>query len=60
MARGSTFECLTLEAVAEFNRNTLDVNGIRYFSRGAECHPELFDTFRYPHSIIRDHEPAMV
>ncbi|KAI6097800.1 alpha/beta-hydrolase [Pisolithus sp. B1] len=49
---GKGFECLTLESMAEFNRNTPDVEGVRYFSWGAECHPGLFDTFRYPHSII--------
>ncbi|KAI6026913.1 Alpha/Beta hydrolase protein [Pisolithus microcarpus] len=49
---GKGFECLTLEAMEEFNRNTPDVEGVRYFSWGAEYHPGLFDTFKYPHSVI--------
>ncbi|KAL4070784.1 alpha beta-hydrolase [Scleroderma citrinum] len=49
---GKAFECLTPEAMEEFNKNTPDVEGVRYFSWGAEYEPGLFDTWRYPHSII--------
>ncbi|KAI6041109.1 Alpha/Beta hydrolase protein [Pisolithus marmoratus] len=49
---GKGFESLTLEAMKEFNRNTPDVEGVRYFSWGAEYQPVLFDTWKYPHSVI--------
>ncbi|KAI6007154.1 Alpha/Beta hydrolase protein [Pisolithus albus] len=53
---GKAFECLTLEAMAEFNKNTPDVDGVRYFSWGAEYEPGLFDTWKYPHSVIYANE----
>ncbi|KAI6031594.1 Alpha/Beta hydrolase protein [Pisolithus microcarpus] len=49
---GKAFECLTLEAMEEFNKNTPDVDGVRYFSWGAEYEPGLFDTWKYSHSVI--------
>lgn len=49
---GKAFECLTPEAMEEFNKNTPDMENVRYFSWGAEYEPALFDTWRYPHSII--------
>lgn len=49
---GKAFECLTLEAMAEFNENTPDIEGVRYFSWGADYEPGLFDTWKYPHSVI--------
>ncbi|KAG6336137.1 hypothetical protein ID866_2947 [Astraeus odoratus] len=49
---GKAFEALTPEAMEEFNTNTLDMEGVRYFSWGAEYEPGLFDAFKYPHSII--------
>ncbi|KAI6047786.1 Alpha/Beta hydrolase protein [Pisolithus marmoratus] len=49
---GKAFECLTLEAMAEFNKNTPNVDGVRYFSWGAEYEPGLFDAWKYPHSVI--------
>ncbi|KAG6381025.1 Alpha/Beta hydrolase protein [Boletus reticuloceps] len=53
---GKAFECLTREAMKEFNDNTPDVEGIRYFSWGAEYEPGLIDTWKYPHSIIAAQE----
>ncbi|KAI6118988.1 Alpha/Beta hydrolase protein [Pisolithus croceorrhizus] len=49
---GKAFECLTLEAMEEFNKNTPDVDDVRYFSWGAEYKPGLFDAWKYPHSVI--------
>ncbi|KAG9314213.1 Alpha/Beta hydrolase protein [Chiua virens] len=53
---GKAFECLTREAMSEFNDNTPDVEGVRYFSWGAEYEPGLIDTWKYPHSIIAAQE----
>ncbi|KAF8445771.1 Alpha/Beta hydrolase protein [Boletus edulis BED1] len=53
---GKAFECLTREAMKEFNDNTPDVEGVRYFSWGAEYEPGLIDTWKYPHSIIAAQE----
>ncbi|KAI6104078.1 alpha/beta-hydrolase [Pisolithus croceorrhizus] len=49
---GKAFECLTLEAMEEFNKNTPNVDDVRYFSWGAEYKPGLFDAWKCPHSII--------
>ncbi|KAH7885954.1 alpha beta-hydrolase [Phlebopus sp. FC_14] len=49
---GKAFECLTREAVEEFNRTTPDAKDVRYFSWGAEYEPGLIDAWKYPHSII--------
>lgn len=38
--------------MAEFNENTPDIEGVRYFSWGADYEPGLFDTWKYPHSVI--------
>ncbi|KAI9461753.1 Alpha/Beta hydrolase protein [Boletus coccyginus] len=53
---GKAFECLTREAMKEFNDSTPDVEGVRYFSWGAEYEPGLIDTWKYPHSIIAAQE----
>ncbi|KAF8560202.1 alpha/beta-hydrolase [Imleria badia] len=53
---GKAFECLTREAMKHFNDNTPDVEGVRYFSWGAEYEPGLIDTWKYPHSIIAAQE----
>ncbi|KAH0838165.1 Alpha/Beta hydrolase protein [Lanmaoa asiatica] len=53
---GKAFECLTKEAMKEFNDSTPDVEGVRYFSWGAEYEPGLIDTWKYPHSIIAAQE----
>ncbi|KAI6135464.1 Alpha/Beta hydrolase protein [Pisolithus croceorrhizus] len=53
---GKAFECLTLEAMEEFNKNTPNVNGVRYFSWGAEYEPGLFDAWKYSHSVISANE----
>lgn len=43
---GKAFECLTREAMKEFNDNTPDADGVRYFSWGAEYEPGLIDTWK--------------
>lgn len=43
---GSAFECLTPAAMSEFNEQTRDVPGVKYFSWGAEYNPGLIDTFK--------------
>lgn len=43
---GKAFECLTLEAMREFNEKTPDVEGVRYFSWGAVYEPGLIDTWK--------------
>ncbi|KAF9229090.1 alpha/beta-hydrolase [Gyrodon lividus] len=53
---GKAFECLTREAMKEFNENTPDVEGVRYFSWGAEYEPGLIDAWKYPHTIISAQE----
>ncbi|KAF8846205.1 alpha/beta-hydrolase [Paxillus ammoniavirescens] len=53
---GKAFECLTREAMKEFNKNTPDIEGVRYFSWGAEYDPGLIDPWKYPHSIISAQE----
>ncbi|KAI6041106.1 Alpha/Beta hydrolase protein [Pisolithus marmoratus] len=49
---GRGFQSLTPEAMAEFNSNTPDVKGVRYFSWGAEYEPGDLDPWLYSHSII--------
>ncbi|KAF9244533.1 Alpha/Beta hydrolase protein [Melanogaster broomeanus] len=49
---GKAFECLTRDAMKEFNENTPDIDGVRYFSWGAEYEPGLIDPWKYPHSIM--------
>ncbi|KIJ65000.1 hypothetical protein HYDPIDRAFT_27736 [Hydnomerulius pinastri MD-312] len=53
---GKAFESLTREAMEGFNESTPDVEGVRYFSWGAEYEPGLIDTWKYPHSIISSQE----
>ena len=43
---GKAFEGLTLEAMARFNEETPDVEGVKYFSWGAKFDPGLLDTFK--------------
>ena len=43
---GKAFEGLTLEAMARFNEETPDVEGVKYFSWGAKFEPSLLDTFK--------------
>jgi len=44
---GKAFEFLTTENMKKFNEGTPDVEGVRYFSYGAEYEPGLIDTWRY-------------
>ena len=44
---GKAFEFLTTENMKKFNEDTPDVEGVRYFSYGAEYEPGLIDTWRY-------------
>ncbi|KAI9461182.1 Alpha/Beta hydrolase protein [Russula earlei] len=53
---GSAFSCLTLEAMREFNEQTHDVPGVKYFSWGAVYSPGLIDTWKWPHSVILEKE----
>jgi len=36
----------------EFNPNTPDREGVRYFSYGAECRPRWWSSFRFPGAVI--------
>lgn len=53
---GKAFECLTVEHMRQFNEETPDVDGIKYFSWGARYEPGLIDTWKYPHSVILERE----
>ncbi|KXN86787.1 Lipase 2 [Leucoagaricus sp. SymC.cos] len=53
---GKAFECLTIGAMKEFNEQTPDVDGVRYFSWGAVYEPGLIDTWKWPHSVILEKE----
>lgn len=53
---GKAFECLTLDSMRQFNEETPDVEGVRYFSWGACYEPGLIDTWKWPHSIILEKE----
>ncbi|KIL71755.1 hypothetical protein M378DRAFT_94615 [Amanita muscaria Koide BX008] len=53
---GKAFECLTVEHMRQFNEETPDVDGIKYFSWGAKYEPGLIDTWKYPHSVILERE----
>jgi len=44
---GKAFEFLTLENMKKFNERTPDVEGVQYFSYGAEYEPGLIDTWKY-------------
>lgn len=43
---GSAFECLTLSAMHEFNEQTPNAPGVKYFSWGAVYNPGLIDTWK--------------
>ncbi|KAG6899126.1 hypothetical protein C0993_000503 [Termitomyces sp. T159_Od127] len=68
---GKAFESLTIESMRQFNKDTPDVPGVRYFSWGAVYQPGLIDTWkcvlplssrsqltprRWPHSVILERE----
>jgi triacylglycerol lipase len=44
---GKAFEFLTTENMKKFNEDTPDVEGVKYFSYGAEYEPGLIDTWKY-------------
>lgn len=44
---GKAFEFLTTENMKKFNESTPDVEGVKYFSYGAEYEPGLIDTWKY-------------
>ncbi|KAN0074689.1 Alpha/Beta hydrolase fold [Tylopilus felleus] len=50
------FECLTQTAMKEFNDNTQNVEGVRYFSWGGDYKPGFIDPWKYSHSIIAAQE----
>ena len=43
---GKAFESLTIEAMRQFNEETPDVEGVKYYSWGAIFEPGLFDVFK--------------
>lgn len=43
---GKAFECLTVENMKRFNEETVDVEGVRYFSWGAVYDPGFIDTWK--------------
>ncbi|EIW86887.1 alpha beta-hydrolase [Coniophora puteana RWD-64-598 SS2] len=53
---GAAFKCLTVAAMAKFNEETPDVEGVRYFSWGAVYDPGLIDTWKWSHSVILEKE----
>lgn len=53
---GKAFECLTIGSMKEFNEQTPDVEGVKYFSWGAVYEPGLIDTWKWPHSVILEKE----
>jgi triacylglycerol lipase len=53
---GKAFECLTIESMRKFNAETPDDPGVRYFSWGATYEPGLIDTWKWPHSVVLEHE----
>ncbi|KAF7306756.1 hypothetical protein MIND_00467300 [Mycena indigotica] len=53
---GKAFQSLTLEAMRQFNEETPDVPDVRYFSWGATYQPGLIDTWKWPHSVVLEHE----
>jgi triacylglycerol lipase len=52
---GKAFECLTVASMKEFNEQTPDVDGVRYFSWGAVYKPGLIDTWKYVTSLSLSH-----
>ncbi|KAF8578410.1 alpha/beta-hydrolase [Ramaria rubella] len=53
---GKAFESLTVERMRQFNEETPDVEGVKYFSWGATYEPGLIDTWRWPHSVVLEKE----
>ncbi|KAJ7786122.1 Alpha/Beta hydrolase protein [Mycena metata] len=53
---GKAFECLTIESMRKFNAETPDDPTVRYFSWGATYDPGLIDTWKWPHSVVLEHE----
>ncbi|KAN0088932.1 Alpha/Beta hydrolase fold [Tylopilus felleus] len=53
---GKAFKCLTQEAMKEFNDNTQNIEGVRYFSWGADYEPGFIDPWKYSHSVIAAQE----
>ncbi|KAJ7042426.1 Alpha/Beta hydrolase protein [Mycena alexandri] len=53
---GKAFECLTIESMRKFNAETPDDPTVRYFSYGATYEPGLIDTWKWPHSVVLEHE----
>nr|GAT47848.1 predicted protein [Mycena chlorophos] len=53
---GKAFQSLTLEAMRRFNEETPDVPDVKYFSWGATYQPGLIDTWKWPHSVVLEHE----
>lgn len=49
---GKAFEGLTTRAMEKFNEETPDLPTIKYFSYAARHDPGMFDTWRYPWSVI--------
>ncbi len=49
---GKAFECLTVENMKEFNEETPDVEGVKYFSWGAVYEPGLIDPWKCVHSLF--------
>ena len=50
---GKAFEFLTTENMKKFNERTPDVEGVQYFSYGAEYDPGLIDTWKCESSTRR-------
>ncbi|TIC02411.1 alpha/beta-hydrolase [Wallemia mellicola] len=53
---GKAFEGLTTKSMTRFNEQTPDLPTIKYFSYAARHDPGMFDTWRYPWSIIVERE----
>ncbi|KAJ7071205.1 Alpha/Beta hydrolase protein [Mycena amicta] len=53
---GKAFESLTLESMRKFNEQTPDMRDVRYFSYGATYQPGLIDPWKWPHSVVLEHE----
>ncbi|TIB61436.1 hypothetical protein E3P78_02781 [Wallemia ichthyophaga] len=53
---GKAFEGLTTRAMEHFNKNTPNLPTIKYFSYAARHDPGIFDTWRYPWSVIVERE----
>ncbi|TXT11072.1 hypothetical protein VHUM_01823 [Vanrija humicola] len=53
---GTAFAALRTNAMREFNTQVVDDPNVMYYSWGASFEPGLFDTFRWPHSVIMSKE----